>query len=112
MAVAGVALWSSLMPGGQPQPVATVSDKVLHGSGYALLAFLLLMAWRPPVRVIASFLTVTAYGAVIEILQGLTPTRTPDLLDAATNALGAAIGITAAYALIALTARSAAGSST
>ncbi|MBI4340761.1 MAG: VanZ family protein [Candidatus Omnitrophica bacterium] len=71
-------------------------DKALHLCEYLLLAWLLVKALRTstPRRI---FLTAwgwaTAYGAAIELLQAAIPWRSADLMDAALNAIGAALGV-------------------
>jgi VanZ family protein len=75
---------------------ATLSPQVqnlLHIPAYGLLALLWLLtltthgvAWRRSLA--AAFVLATAYGVVIEILQGWIPGRVPSVLDALLNFLG------------------------
>lgn len=88
--IALTALVLSLLPR-VPMPDAPLGDKFVHASGYATLA----VAWRlalhqPAVRIAAG---VIAFGAGIEVLQGLTPWRSLEWADMLANALGAAIGL-------------------
>jgi len=66
------------------------TDKLVHLSGYALLMFwwaqlVIRQRWKLAVAVVL-------FGISIELLQGLTPARQPDLLDALANAGGALAG--------------------
>ena len=65
-------------------------DKLAHLAGYAVLMFwwaqlVTRRRWRLA-------LAVMAFGGVIELLQGLTPERQPDPLDALANAAGVLLG--------------------
>jgi VanZ family protein len=72
-------------------------DKLVHLAGYAVLTFwwaqlVIRRRWRLAVAVVL-------FGIMIELLQGLTPNRQPDLLDALANSGGALIGWLAARLL-------------
>jgi VanZ family protein len=73
---------------GQPHTVYT--DKILHFSGYAILALVFALAMRPRFCVPA-LIGLAAMGVVIEFLQTQTG-RTYDLQDAYANATGVAVG--------------------
>ncbi|MEW6589784.1 MAG: VanZ family protein [Pseudomonadota bacterium] len=65
-------------------------DKLAHLAGYALLMFwwaqlVVTRRWRLA-------LAVMAFGGAIELLQGLTPERQPDPVDALANAAGVMLG--------------------
>ena len=69
---------------------ASHADKLVHLSGYAVLMFwwaqvITQRRWRLAAAVIL-------LGAAIELLQGLTPNRQPDLADALANSAGVLIG--------------------
>lgn len=86
----------SLWPGGVPLPI-DVWDKIEHSSGYLLLALWFLGLYprdRYPRVAFACFL----FGVLIELLQGLTPTRSMDPADVAANAVGIAFALGLAYA--------------
>ena len=73
-------------------------DKVAHLCEYSLFAWLLVQAIRANRLVEREYLWLawiyaTSYGLVIELIQGLIPWRSADVMDAAANALGAAIGV-------------------
>ena len=96
----GVALTlaASLMP-----PALDTSgshtDKIIHLAGYALLMFwwaqlVIRPRWKLAVAVIL-------FGVAIELLQGLTPNRQPDPLDALANSAGVLVGWLAARLLAA-----------
>ena len=79
----------SLMPPA-PGDDPTHIDKLAHLSGYGLLMFwwaqlVTRRTWKLAVAVVV-------YGLVIEMLQGLTPERQPDPLDALANAAGVLLG--------------------
>ena len=72
-------------------------DKLAHLLGYALLMFwwaqlVVHKRWKLAVAVVL-------FGVAIELLQGLTPERQPDPLDALANAAGALLGWLAARLL-------------
>jgi VanZ family protein len=84
--------------GGLPAaPLGVGLDKWLHLAAYAALAFLL--AFARDVRLtratVAVAVVAAAYGAGIEVLQAFVPARAFDPADAATNALGALLGVSA-----------------
>ena len=89
-------LFLSLMP-----PTLDVSgghsDKIVHLAGYALLMFwwaqlITQQRWKLAVAIVL-------FGVIIELLQGLTPDRLPDLLDALANSGGVLLGWLAARLL-------------
>jgi VanZ family protein len=72
-------------------------DKLVHLAGYAVLMFwwaqlVTRQRWKLAVAVVL-------FGIAIELLQGLTPDRQPDLLDALANTAGALLGWLAARLL-------------
>ncbi len=91
-----VTLMVSLMP-----PVLDESgghtDKIIHMAGYAVLMFwwaqlITRQRWKLT-------LAVVLFGIAIEGLQGLTPARQPDALDALGNTAGVLLGWLAARLL-------------
>ena len=69
-------------------------DKLVHMTGYAVLMFwwaqiVIQQRWKLAVAVVL-------FGIAIEGLQGLTPERQPDLLDALANSGGVLLGWLAA----------------
>jgi len=73
------------------------TDKIVHLSGYAVLMFwwaqvVTRQRWRLAVAVVL-------FGIAIELLQGLTPNRQPDVLDALANTGGVLLGWLAARLL-------------
>lgn len=73
------------------------ADKLAHLAGYAVLMFwwahiITQRRWRLAIAVIL-------LGGTIELLQGLTPDRQPDPLDALANSAGALLGWLAARIL-------------
>jgi VanZ family protein len=73
------------------------SDKIVHLAGYALLTFwwaqlVTRQRWKLAVAIVL-------FGLAIELLQGLTPDRQPDLLDALANSSGVLLGWLAARRL-------------
>lgn len=75
------------------------SDKVMHFSAFAGLAFLL--AWSLPRQIgrfpgllVAASITLT-YAVIDEYTQGFVPNRTPDVQDFVADALGMLFGFAA-----------------
>jgi VanZ family protein len=69
-------------------------DKLTHLAGYAILMFwwaqlVTRQRWRLAGAVIL-------FGVAVEFLQGFTPTREPDVLDALANSAGVLLGWLAA----------------
>ncbi|XZE51402.1 VanZ family protein [Planctomycetaceae bacterium SH139] len=81
-----------------------VSDKLLHFSAFAGLAFLL--AWALPRKVggripgvaVAGILSVI-YAAIDEWTQGFVPRRTPDISDFFADVLGMIVGLAVYFIL-------------
>jgi VanZ family protein len=68
----------------------THTDKLVHLAGYAVLMF-----WWAQLVVERRWgltLAVILFGISIELLQGLTPNRQPDMLDALANSGGVLLG--------------------
>ncbi len=90
-----------------PDPSALVGLSKSAISGYSLIAHvacffaisLLTLLSRPPVSAPATVTILMAYGATVEMLQGLVPQRTVEFRDFVANALGIAAGV-AAYAAV------------
>jgi VanZ family protein len=73
------------------------ADKIVHLAGYAVLTFwwaqlVTRQRWKLAIAV-------ALFGIAIELLQGLTPDRMPDLLDALANSSGVLLGWLAAHLL-------------
>ena len=72
-------------------PAVSVSDKLMHGVMYLLLAISWMIPVRRPVWVC---LAVTLYGGLLELLQyACTLTRSGEWLDLFADFLGALIGV-------------------
>ena len=72
-------------------PSVTVNDKLVHGLTYTLLAILWMIPVKRPVWVC---LAVTAYGALLELLQHYcTLTRSGEWADVLADFVGALIGV-------------------
>lgn len=91
-----IALVASLWPGGFPLPV-TLWDKLEHSSGYALMT-LWFAGLYPRTKLWRVGIACFLLGVLIELLQGLTPTRTSDAADALANGVGIAVALGFAYA--------------
>ena len=83
-------------------------DKIVHVAGYAVLTFwwaqlVTRQRWKLAIAVVL-------FGVAIELLQGLTPARQPDPLDALANSGGVLLGWLAACLLPNMPARLAARS--
>jgi VanZ family protein len=73
------------------------TDKIVHLAGYTFLMFwwaqlVTRQRWKLA-------LAVVIFGIVIELLQGFTPDRQPDVLDALANTCGVLLGWLIARAL-------------
>jgi VanZ family protein len=66
------------------------TDKLVHLAGYAVLMFW--WAQLVPQKRWKLAVTVVLFGIAIELLQGLTPDRQPDLFDALANSGGVLLG--------------------
>lgn len=72
-------------------PAVSVSDKLMHGVMYLLLAVSWMIPVRRPVWVCVA---VTLYGALLELLQyACTLTRSGEWIDFLADFLGALIGV-------------------
>jgi len=91
-----ITLALSLMPPVLDEHVGH-TDKIVHLAGYALLTFW----WAQLVTRQRWKLALAAviFGIVIELLQGFTPDRQPDVLDALANTCGVLLGWLIARAL-------------
>ncbi len=87
---------SLLPPRGTPGPqIADLGEVVAtigHIVGYLLLGGLIVLAQRRP-RPLIVWVVVSAYGALIEIAQGVFGLRSAQWNDVLANSLGAAVGI-------------------
>lgn len=94
--IAIISLWEAPQ---LPPEVASLGDKVLHGLMYTFLAaaWMVPVAKRHPSSVFGYStvcLTVTAYGALMEILQRFcTLTRSGEMADVYADFIGALIGV-------------------
>ena len=94
-AVALVIAYLSLTPHSEKM-LFPYADLVFHASAYSILSLFLslsLEGGRLGGRPLLAVGFASLYGAVIELLQYYVPTRTPSLLDAMANAVGAMIGV-------------------
>lgn len=73
------------------QPAYIFGDFVLHAAGYFGLTVLLVLSQRQP-RLWTSAIVAAVIGIVLEGVQGLTPDRSPQAMDALANTLGALVG--------------------
>ena len=73
------------------QPAYIFGDFVLHAFGYFGLTVLFVFSQRQP-KLIASAIVAAVIGLALEGAQGLTTDRTPQVMDAVANTLGAAVG--------------------
>jgi VanZ family protein len=87
-----------------PSP-ASLNDKQAHAVAYGILAFLCLMGmtgwrWRriAGASLLAAFVLAVLYGVSDEVHQSFVPGRTPDGADVVADAVGAALGLLAAWA--------------
>ncbi len=87
--------------------IVSHQDKLVHFFQYLVLAFLTFIALSRGTRrdkewaLRVTFVSVVAYGALLEVLQSLVPERDPSLLDLVFNVLGALVGSMVAMVLLA-----------
>lgn len=99
--VVAVLAWGSLSPSRLVTRASEgfpYGDEGLHVASYAVLALAFTYAWlperpRPLRRGLVVFAGVLAFGLLMEVLQSQVPQRTPDVGDAAANAIGAATAL-------------------
>lgn len=85
-----VVAFLSLIPG-EEVPSTGISDRIHHFIAYGLLALIGAWAYGPSRRLAV---VLVAFGAVIEVLQGLMGFgRDADLIDGLMNTLGVIIGL-------------------
>lgn len=87
----------SVMPTG-PSVAPPHLDKLIHLCKYLLFAWLLMRAIRAtrmtePEYGLWAWIYATSYGLLMEMVQAMIPWRSADWLDAAANAVGAALGV-------------------
>lgn len=92
--VAAVILVASLLPASGSGGSLPVSDKLVHGVGYAVLAALVVWAGRPVGRrsLALVVVAVAGFGGLVELLQWPLATRQASVLDAVANLVGAVVG--------------------
>jgi VanZ family protein len=89
-------------PGEKVSTARQVFDNFLHVPAYAVLTFLLVRCFgrttaTPGVGagmtadMVAAATIALGYGILMEFLQGLTPSRTPSLMDVGLNAVGSSV---------------------
>lgn len=85
-------IYLSLRPSGAEMPNIPFADKLIHASGYGLLAVLAACLFERARRWQA-LAWLVCLGALIELAQGLLPTgRVMEAADLLANAIGIAIG--------------------
>jgi VanZ family protein len=85
-------IYLSLRPSGAEMPAMPFADKLIHGSGYGLLAVLAVCLFERARRWQA-LAWLLCLGGLIELVQGLLPTgRMMEAADVLANAIGIAAG--------------------
>jgi VanZ family protein len=79
-----------------PLPDIPDSDKFGHCLAYASLAAMAVQLFAPRATLVRVALALVLLGIALEFLQGLTPNRTPDPLDALANTCGVLLGMSLA----------------
>jgi len=77
-----------------PKPPAQISlgwDKLNHASAFATLAVVITLGWGR--RWLRHALVLLAYGALIEVLQAMTATRSAEWADLLADGLGLTAGL-------------------
>lgn len=70
------------------------ADKLYHWAGFSVLTYMAYLAF-PRVRVGSLFVWILVGAASIELLQALTPSRSPSLADMTVNIVGIMTGLAA-----------------
>lgn len=86
-----VLVLGSIAPPEDVQQAYLFGDFVLHAFGYFGLTVLLVLAQRAP-KVLVTAVVSALIGLTLEGVQGLTADRTPQVMDALANTLGALAG--------------------
>jgi VanZ family protein len=96
--LAYMSLVSFHAPGEEVSVLKQVFENLMHVPAYAVLTFLWVRSFGEVSRktLLRSAAIAMAYGILMEFLQGLTPDRTPSLMDVGLNAIGVGI-VVAAY---------------
>jgi VanZ family protein len=95
--VIGVVI-GSLLPG-QSIRLVTIDDKLLHAGTYMVLMLWFSGLYRPGLYV-AIAAALCALGVALDLLQGLTRTRSFDWYDVAANLAGVLVGCALAFAVV------------
>ncbi len=92
-----IVLVAALLPPIGPQSLVSISDKLLHGITFAVLAlwFSGQYARHSYWRLVTGLL---AFGLLIEVTQRMLPYRTAEWMDLLADAAGVAVGMTIALA--------------
>ena len=98
-----VVFYASVRPA-QDLPLG-LSDKTFHLAGYAVMTALSAGFCHAPALLALIAAGTVAASAAIEVGQSFLPYRSFELLDIAANATGAAVGVVAALAWLALVVR-------
>ena len=69
------------------------ADKILHAMAFAGLSFIGGLAYPMRIFIVAIFLVFL--GAAIEVTQGFTPDRSPELFDFLADSIGISLGLLA-----------------
>jgi len=96
-------VWLSLLPSDSPVMKTVdefhVSDKILHFCAYLVLSLLSVSVGKTRRQSAIAALLMGALGIVLEILQGFTPTRSMELMDAVASCTGVACGTVLGFVL-------------
>lgn len=90
--------WVSLLPPDDIPSAFAFSDWLMHGLGYGVLGFL---AVASGLRWPVAFISVTAFGVVLEMVQGILGYRSFEVTDMLADAVGAAVGAVLAMRVLA-----------
>ena len=82
----------SLSPATAHAPFIPHSDKLTHLASYATLMFWWAQLYIPPRQRLALAIALIFLGIGIELLQGFTPDRQAEVLDALANSSGILLG--------------------
>jgi VanZ family protein len=83
----------AILPNSSSPTTFPNADKILHAMAFAGLSFIGGLAYPLRIFIVAIFLVFL--GAAIEIAQGFTPDRSPELFDFLADSVGISLGLLA-----------------
>lgn len=92
--------FGSLLPAPEMDLRPLVGDKLIHFGAYLVLTVWFGGLYGRPLNYVVIAAVLIALGLVLDMLQGMMPTRQFDLLDVLANSAGALVGFVALLAIL------------